>query len=817
MLTNKLRITFRRLLRQKTTTALHVLGLTLGMTTCLLIGLFLRHELSYDLWNKKADRTYRINSVWHDPGTTNFHYSTPMPMGEALRTEVPGVETVAQWHPVNEVVEISPTKRFKQEHIVLADPELLDVFDIKVLEGNGYEALRKPYQALLTQSTAKKFFGGEDPIGKTFKYRNDFTITVAGLIEDLPANTHMPASMLISFYRDGKFLNNDPNGWSWVSGTETLVVLPEGTGPHTLDAPLKSLGDKKLNSDPNMPKGTSAGFDWQPLSDIHFNNKYSGGSEWVKAVNTTWLWFFGIIGLAVLVLACINFVNLSTAQALNRAKEVGVRKSVGAGQGQLVWQFLSEAWVLTAIAGILAVAITQVSLPYINQMVDKQISFHLLQSPGLVGALVLGAALTGLLAGLYPAWVIAHFDPVSSLKSSWSSATTKLNSGVMLRKALVVTQFGISAALLIAVTLIAQQVNYLRSKSLGFDKDNIVDVGIGGNWGGKEKNTFRNELRNIPGVKEVAYSTSTPSDEGHWGTLMSTVGRDDPNRKEVRMILSDEKFASMYGLKLLAGRFLVAADTNAAGFNIPEEQKVQRVVINRKALETLAFESPEAAIGKRFWFGFNSGNAEVVGVMEDFNFSSLHEAIKPMLLTQQTNVYERAGIKIAGGADVPATLSAIGEAYKKAFPTGVYGYQFLDEKIDAFYKSEARLYGLFRLFAGLAMLISCLGLWGLATFAARQRTKEIGIRKVLGASVSGIVGMLSREFVTLVILSLVIAAPLAYFFMKKWLQDFAYSIEIHWWVFALAGLVAVAIAFLTVSFQSIKAALANPAKSLRSE
>jgi hypothetical protein len=472
---------------------------------------------------------------------------------------------------------------------------------------------------------------------------------------------------------------------------------------------------------------------------------------------------------------------------------------------------------LTAFAGLLAVVITQVSLPYINQMVDKQISFHLLQSPGLMGALLLGAALTGLLAGLYPAWVIARFDPVSSLKTTWSNAATKFNSGVMLRKTLVVTQFGISAALLIAVTLIAQQVHFLRSKSLGFDKDNIVDVGIGGNWGSKEKNAFRNELRNIPGVKEVAFSTSTPSDEGHWGTLMSTIGRDDPNRKEVRMILSDEKFAPMYGLKLLAGRFLVAADTNAAGFNIPEAQKAERVVINRKALETLGFETPEAAIGKRFWFGFNSGNAEVVGVMEDFNFSSLHEAIKPMLLTQQTNVYERAGIKIAGGTDVPAVIAAIGEAYKKAFPTGVYSYQFLDEKIDAFYKSEARLYGLFRLFAGLAMLISCLGLWGLATFAARQRTKEIGIRKVLGASVSGIVGMLSKEFLTLVILSLVIAVPLAWYGMDKWLQDFAYRIDIHWWVFALAGVVAVAVAFLTVRFQSIKAALMNPAKSLRSE
>jgi predicted permease len=820
---NQFKITLRRLSRQKTTTALHVLGLTLGMTTCLLIGLFLRHELSYDLWNKKADRTYRINSVWHDPGTTNFHYSTPMPLGPALREAAPSVEAVAQWHPVSEVIEINPTKRFKQEHIVLADPELLDVFDIKVLAGNGYEALRTPYQALLTQSTAKKFFGGDpdsyrDVMGKTFKYRNDFTITVAGLIEDLPSNTHMPASMLISFYRDEKFTPGVTNGWSWVSGTETLVVLPEGTDPHSLDAPLKSLSDKHINSDPNMPKDVSSGFDWQPMTDIHFNDKYAGGGEWVQAVNTTWLWFFGVIGLAVLLLACINFVNLSTAQALNRAKEVGVRKSVGAGRGQLVWQFLGEAWLLTAVAGIFAICITQVSLPSINRMVDKEITFDLLQSPGLLGALLLGAAITGLLAGLYPAWVIARFDPVSSLKTTWANSfSSKRGLGGGLRKALVVTQFGISAALLIAVTLIAQQVHFLRSKDLGFQKDNIVDVNISGQFPKERKTTLANEIRNIPGVKEFAFSTSTPSDDGHWGTLMSPIGREDPNRKEVKMILSDENFAQMYGLKLLAGRWLLASDSLAGGAQVPEGEKAERVVINRKAVEALGYGTPEAAIGKRFWFGFNSGHADVVGVMEDFNSNNLHEAIKPMFLSLQLNAYGKVGVKIAGGSDVPATLAAIGEAYKKAYPEGVYGYQFLDEKIDAFYKAEERLYGLFRLFAGLAMLISCLGLWGLATFAARQRTKEIGIRKVLGASVSGIVGMLSKEFLVLVAVSLVIAAPLAYFGMEKWLQDFAYRIDIHWWVFAGAGLVAVVVAAFTVAIQSVKAALADPAKSLRSE
>ncbi len=821
MIINNLKITLRRLARQKTTTSLHVFGLTLGMAVCQLIGLFLRHELSYDTWHEKAGRTYRINSVWHDPGSINYHFSTPMPLAEALRAEVPGLETVAQWHPVRKqqaLVEINPNKRFYQENVMLAEPELLDVFDIKVLEGEGHKALREPYQALLTESTAETFFGRESALGKTFRFRDEFTLTVAGIIEDLPANTHLPASMLISFYRDKEFLSQPSDGWTWVSGTSTYVVLPEGTDPHSLDAPLKSIADKRINGNEGMPKDSRSDFEVQPLSAIHFEEQYGGGGAWVQAVNTTWLWFFGIIGLAVLALACINFVNLSTAQALTRAKEVGVRKSVGAGRGQLIGQFLGEAWLLAGLSGILAIATTQASLPYLNRLIDKKISFDLLQSPGLMGALLLGILLTGLLAGLYPAWVIARFDPVSSLKTTWNkSALRGTGSGVALRKGLVVAQFSISVALLIAVALISQQVRLLRSQNLGFNKDNIVNVPLAKEEGQPLNPVLATELSKIPGVKGITFSTSTPSDEGHWGTLMSIIGRDDPNRKEVQMILADHHYMETYDLKLLAGRQLQAADTSLASASVPEAERREVVLVNEKCVAALGFASPEEAIGKRFWFGMNSGNAEIAGVVADFNATSLHDAIKPLLITQGEFGYANASIKIEAGKPIPGIIAGIESAWEKAFPQGIFSYKFLDEKIDAFYKAEERLFSLFKVFAGLAMLISCLGLWGLATFAAQQRTKEIGIRKVLGASVGSVVRLLSKEFLTLVIVSLLIASPLAYFGMNRWLQDFTYRIEIHWAVFALAGLVAVGVAFLTVSFQSVKAALANPVKSLRSE
>ncbi len=824
MLINNLKITLRRLSRQKLTTSLHVVGLTLGMAVCVLIGLYLRHELSYDSWYAKAGRTYRVNTVWTDFGKKSPHFSTPFPMADALRTDFPEFENVTNiHHPQHSIIQINPQKRFKQDHVMMTDPDFLEIFDVEVLEGNAHEALRQPYSALLTETTAKKFFGSEQALGKTFKFNDDFDITVGGIIRDFPGNTHLPASMLLSFSTSEKFLQTNLTHFGSVSGGSTFVVLPEGLDPKTLDSRLKAIYDRTTNNDDRQPKEVRSDLDLQPLSDIHFNSTYSGGGEWVKAVNTTWLWFFGIIGLMVLVLACINFVNLSTAQALNRAKEVGVRKTVGAGKAQLIGQFLGESWLLALCSGVLAVAATQACLPWLNQLIDKQISFGLLQSPGLLSALLLGIVVTGLLAGLYPAFVIARFDPVDSLKTG-STAGDKRSS--LLRKTLVVAQFSISVGLLISLLLIGEQMNYLRSKNLGFEKDNIVMVPIpdgSGDFmgknasGGNAKAVFAAELAKIPQVKDYAFSSSPPSGEGHWGTIMWLKDRNDPDRKEVTTIWTDENYCDLYDFKLLAGRFPVAADTSAVSDALPVEQRFPKSVVNETLVKTLGFASPEAALGQRFGIGMNGFQPEIVGVVADFNVNSLHEIVKPTLITQYLPWCEKVGIKIEAGGDVPKTLAAIESVWKTTFPKGIYDYHFIDQKIDEYYKAEERLFSLFQIFAGLAMLISCLGLWGLATFAAQQRTKEIGIRKVLGASVSGIVGLLSREFLALVIVSLAIASPLAYFGMKKWLQDFAFRIDIQWWVFALAGLAALVVAFLTVSFQSIKAALANPVKSLRSE
>ena len=808
----------RRFYRQKLTTTLHIVGLTLGITVCLLIGLFIQYELSFDAYESKADRTYRINQVWMDFGKKIFHYSTPFPLADQIRKDVPGLEYVTKvHHPSQSIIEINSAKRFKQDHVIMTDPEFLDVFDVKVVEGNAYEALRKPYQALLTETTAKKFFGNEDALGKTFIFNDSFNITVGGVIKDFPGNTHLPASMLLSFSDKEKYVGTNTTHYGSVSGGSTFIVLPKGTKPGTgLKTAIQSIYDRFANNQKWAGKDHREEAELQPLSDVHFNSKYAGGGEWVKSINTSWLWFFGSVGLAVLALACINFVNLSTAQALNRAKEIGVRKSVGAGRFQLITQFLNEALALVIFSALLAVIITKLSLPYINNLAEKQISFDILHSPSLFVSLLVGIFLTALMAGIYPAFIITRFHPATTLKTGSVNATPQ---SAWLRKGLVVTQFSISVGLLIGLLLIGKQMNYMQHKDLGFDKDNIVTVSLPFEEDTKNKLLFDNELRNIPGVKGWSFSTSPPSgaDGIHWGTVMSLIGQSDPNQKGVTTIMTDDKFCSLYELKLKAGRFFNSRDTSAVVQSVPQGQRFPKCVVNEKLVQELGFQSSQAALGKRFWIGMNGWNAEIVGVVADFNIGSLHEAITPTLITQFLPFCDKVGIKVQAGTDIQAVISRINAGYKKAYPSGIFEFSFLDQQLDALYRSEVRLYSLFKVFSALAMLISCLGLWGLITYAAQQRIKEIGVRKVLGASVPDIVSLLTKDFIILVLISIIIAVPLAWLGIHKWLQDFAYRIHIGWAAFIVAGVAAILIALVTVSFQAIKAAIANPAKSLRTE
>jgi ABC-type antimicrobial peptide transport system permease subunit len=815
-MTQNIKIVYRHLSRQKLNTSLHIIGLTLGLSVCLIIALFIRYELSFDAYHENANRTYRVISKWTGSnGDVNTHYSTPFPLANAIRTEMSGIERVSFAHPPYvKIVEVGADKKFIDERILAVEPDYPNILDIETIKGDLHKTLSTPYQAAITETTAKKLFGNEDPIGKTFslKIRENFEFTIGALIKDFPGNTHLPASILVSHSYNENFLKGNRDGWTYVSGTETLLVANENVELSVLTAQLKSIADKHINTN-GKGRAERSDFELQPMKDIHFNTSLAGGGGWVQAISISWLWFFAIIGAAVLILACINFVNLSTAQAITRAKEVGVRKSVGAGRFNLVIQFLSEAWVLTLISGILAVAIAQLVLPFINTLLDKNILFELINSPLLLSSLLAAIVLIGLLAGMYPAWFISNYNPSTTLKAG--STTSGNHGSAWLRKGLVVAQFSISIGLLIALLVIAEQVNYLRSKNLGFTKDNIINVEIQPRV--NKQGLFKNELEKIAQIKDVAFATATPSSQSHWGTIMSRVGHEDPSRKEVTLIFGDDRFCKMYGLQLLTGRFLEASDTNYIAQSVPDKDQIMKAVVNEQLIRELEFKSNEAAIGERIWIGWNSGNVEIVGVVSDFNTGTLHEVIKPALITPSPRDYEQAGVKIDANSNVPETLAAIEVAWKTAYPEGIFSFKFLDEQIDAFYKAEERLFTLFKIFSGLAMFISCLGLWGLATFAAQSRTKEIGIRKVLGASVNRIVVLLSKDFLLLVVAAMVIATPLAWYGMNQWLQNYAFRINISWWIIGLTGIVAVLIAIITVSSQAIKAALSNPVESLKNE
>jgi putative ABC transport system permease protein len=688
---------------------------------------------------------------------------------------------------------------------------------VKVLDGNAREALNKPYQALLTESTAKKFFGNQDPLNKTFLFNDSFRITVAAVIKNFPANTHLGANVILSMAGNENYLMTRTTHYGSVSGGSTFITLPQDVQPGKgLRASLRSIYDRFLNNQGGMGKNSYADVEIQRLRDVHFNSKYAGGGEWVKAINSSWLYFFGAVGLAVLILACINFINLSTAQSLNRAKEIGVRKAIGAGRFQLMIQFLSESLLLVLISTVAALFIAKLALPYINQLTEKQLSFDFLNSPVLIGSLLAGMLITAFMAGIYPAWIITKFQARNTLKTGTVSQNLQ---SIFLRKGLVVVQFTISVCLLMALLLIGKQMNFMRHKNLGFDKDNIVVIDLGNQAKKAEVDLLSNELSKIKGVKDWTFSTSPPigGEQTHWSTLMSRIGFEDPNRKPVVTILTDERYPETYGLQLLAGRFYNITDTSAASESLPGNSRFPKVVINQKALEALGFTTPQEGLGKRFWAGIDGWHPEIVGVVRDFNVGSLHEEIKPTMLIVHFNYVNKVSIKIAAGADVGETISNMGRAFKTVYPKGLFEFNFLDQTINALYKSEARLYSLFRVFSIFALLISCLGLWGLISYAAQQRVKEIGIRKVLGASVASIVSLLTKDFIVLVGIAIAIATPLAYWGIYKWLQDFAYRINIGWALFAISGCVAILIAMITVGVQALRAAVANPADSLRSE
>ncbi|WP_266368354.1 ABC transporter permease [Tellurirhabdus rosea] len=803
MLTNYLKIAFRNLWKAPATTAIHLLGLTVGLTTCLLILMVVRYEWGFDRFHAQGERIYRVNLIQTTGSEVEKSAVTPYPLGAALRNDFPEWPTVASIHAEeNSSVVVSPEKIFPEKRVLFAEPQLFDLFSFGMKEGDARAILSRPNQAILSESAARKYFGSQSPLGKTLRIGSETVVQVGGIMPDMPAQSHLSAPVIVSYKTLKKYFGFPLDQWGMRSAGSVYVLLPKGASPEAYTARLGRIDDKYYD---NRDRSATREFLLQPLNDIHFNPTFNGGG-FVPSLAPTYLWVFLAVGGFVLLIACVNFVNLSTARATTRAREVGVRKCIGATGSQLVAQFLSEALWLTAFSSVLALALTYSLLPAVNSFLQKEIPFRWDEA---LAFLTLLSVLTTLAAGLYPALFMARLRPIMALKA----ARGPQGQG-MLRQSLVVFQFGVSLVLAVGVMVIYQQMKLFREKDLGFRRDAILTINTPS--AGQKADVLRQALGRIAGVEDVSFALGAPTAANNFTTGMIADPANRDRRVTVNVKLADAHYLSTYGLKLVAGRFFTDADTLAISGRLPREQRRYVYVVSEKTTRALGCTRPEQALGRTIEIGLNDIRAEIVGVVRDFHTSSLHEELMPMVMMNYSGLYQSVGLKLRTG-NYPATLAAIEEVWKRHNPNTLYEAEFLDKALQKLYDEEIRQFTLLRVFAGLALVICCLGLWGLATFTIEQRTKEIGVRKVLGASVASIVALLCKDFLKLVLVALVLASPLAYYLMDRWLAEFAYKIDVPWWAFGLAGALAVTVAFLTVSFQSVKAALMNPVKSLRTE
>lgn len=802
MLKNYLTAALRHLVKKKTYTLLNALGLSVGLACFTLIGLWVKHELSYDRFHTKADRIYRIGGYFTD-GSGKFDQAvTPPPLGPALMSDFPEIEESIRIDKNDATVQLGD-KQFIEDDILLVDPSFLSVFDFPLLSGDAKTALVDPYSIVLSETMAKKYFGNADPVGKSIKVfmydpdgkGKEYKIT--GVVSDCPLNSQFRYNLLVSF-KTMEVNNPDAltgDGWYW-NGYYTYFLLREGNDPKNLEAKLPQLIEKYMGK---TNREWKIGYEYflQPFTSIHLNSHLR--YEIAPTSSTTYVFIFGSIGVLVLLLACINYVNLSTSYSADRFKDVGVRKVMGAVRRQLIGQYLSESWMLALASLFLAFVWIEVARPLFESLTDKPVT-GLYNLPTL-SVLFLVASFVGLCSGIYPAVMLSSFRPVNILKGTFRTGS----SGVWLRKGLVVFQYAVTIVLVIGILVVQLQFRFIQSKDLGYDQNHLIVLGVNGSqevMGGYS--AFARELESTSVTSGAARSNSSITGGlGNSVAEMENASGQLTNATVYRLRV-DFDYLNVYKMQLVAGRFLSPEfpSDSAKGY-----------VVNEELVRTYGYVNPADAVGKKFVFGGNEG--EVVGVVKNFHYNSLQHKVEPTCMFLLRNNFSRITLRVNGTpGDALAKVSGM---WNQHFPNSVLDFDFAEDALAAQYGSEQRFSRVFLVFSGISLGVACLGLFALVSFAVESRTKEIGIRKVLGATVPQILGMLSREFLLLILVSSLLAVPLGYYIMKQWLSGFAYQMEIN----PLLSLIAVAfvlvIAWATVTLRSTSAARANPVDSLRSE
>jgi predicted permease len=803
MIKNYLKTAFRNLKRNKAYAAINVLGLTVGIAACLLIFLVIRFETSFDNYHPKKDSIYRVATRFKTADGESYSSGIAFPAGPALRLDFPQIKEVASilksgGEQISIVRNDSSTENKFTEDMYFAEPGFFSLFDFKWLQGSPTSSLTEPGTAVITKKIAEKYFGDwHAAMGRIIKRNNKDVATITGILDDPPSNTDFPLTIVYSYasLRNTSIKRNLEDWVSTFGQHNTYVVLPASYPVSSFNRDLLAFAKRHKPAD-----YAKDAFVAQPLSEIHFDDRFSNYRG--VTFNKPLIGALVLIGLFLLLIACVNFINLATAQAVNRSKEVGVRKVLGGNRRQLAFQFLSETAVITVMALILAVAVARLTLPFLNSLLEVDMSMNIFREPAILIFLLITAIVVTLLSGTYPALVLSGFNPITALKSKLSA---KMVGGISLRRVLVVLQFGIAHVLIIGTLIVISQMNLFKNASLGFDKSAIINVPMPNDSISQQKmEPLRNELLQNPDIKNVSFSFSSPSAEGNWNSDFKFDHEPKNLQWSANLKWADVNYFKTYNIQFVAGRPYYPGDT------------VKEFVVNETLVRKLGITDPKQAIGKQldFWDGQTVG--PIVGVVRDFNSYSLREPMAPVVLSTWKDVYQTINIKVSE-KNAKSALAFIDNLWNRTFPNYVYDYKFLDDTIRDFYKQEDQLSILYKIFAGIAIFISCLGLYGLVSFMAAQRTKEVGIRKVLGASAAHIVYILSREFSLLIIIAFAIAGPVAWYIMHKWLQNYSYRIPMTASIFIIAIVGSMIIAWLTVGHRAVKAALANPVKSLRTE
>lgn len=809
MIQNYFRLAVRHLFKNRTYTLINITGLAVGVAASLLIFRLVHYELSFNTFYKNYDRIGRIvtNDVVNSEGEF-FTAGIPVPAMDEMQQKVTPFAQFARVHTTWPTFTVPTTPGSmtgrklatddEHETAIFTEPSFFAIFDWPWLAGDA-SALKEPNTVVLSEKMAEKCFGTwQMALGQTLVMDNKVLLTVRGVVGTPPPNSDFQCHSIISY----ETLKKSPGlyfffpEWgSTSSNDQAFALLSDANQWNAANAALAQVGKEHYDS----PRGKRT-HALQPLSEAHFDERY-GSPAGTHLTEKNKLWVLSLIGLLVLMMACFNFVNLATALAAGRAREVGVRKSLGGARIQLVKQFMGETFVLVAASVLCGALLAALCSPLLRFVSDVPASQPFLSHPAVLAFLLVTTVIVSLLGGFYPSMVLSGFEPVKALKNRITSATV---GGVSLRKALVVSQFVIAQALIIGTLVTISQMNFLRNMDLGFKPDLVYVIqGISSDSSSVQRfQQFKNEIKAIPAVSAVSFSSDVPSSGNNWASNFAFNSTEDAPFSTYMKIV-DADYFNTYGLQLAAGRMLEQSDT------------IREYVVNEFLLKKLGVKNPEEAIGKNLRIGGRKP-LPVVGVVRNFTANSAKDEMKPMVIFSRKSDYGTAGIKIAP-ENIQATTAAIQQVFEQTFPEQVFDGQFMDEKIAQFYRDESRFSALCKGFAALAILISCLGLFGLATLMAVQRTKEIGIRKVLGASVGSVIGLLSRDFLLLVLIAAVIAAPLAYYAMQAWLQDFIYRTPLSWWLFALTIGIAILVALLTVGLRTWGAARANPAESLRSE